>query len=350
MGPIPDEVAPLLPDGYPWDHPTLVNCDPPAHTRIRKLTAQAFKPSVIAAREPDVREITDGLIDGFAVDDGTVDLVERFAAPLPALVVCRVLSVPEADAAQISAWAEDVTLLFDPRLPHAERVAASRRSSDFYAYCDAFIRSRTADPGDDLMSRLIAARDSEIEGEPALTHRELISVFASLHLGGNETTRRFLGTLVLRLLEHPAQLTEVKRDPGLIERAMEETLRHTSPVKGLFRRTTAETRLGGATIPKEALVAVMWASANHDERYFQDPATFDVHRPDAGKHLAFGRGAHFCIGAPLARLEARVALERLLARLPNLRRADAEPLAWSPSPCNQGLASLRLAWDISRRR
>ncbi len=344
VGPMPDEVAHLLPKGYPWDHPSLVNCDPPDHTRIRKLANQAFKPSVIAAREPEIRAIADGLIDSF-VADGNVDLVERLAMPLPAVVVCRLLSVPDEDAPQIQGWAEHMSTMLNPSLSYEARVEASRHAADFYAYCEEFIDARRRDPRDDLMTALIDARADDVEGEPALTQEELISIFSHLHLGGNETTPRLIGSVVLRLLEHGDQMAAVLADPALVEDAVEETLRHTGPVKGLFRRAVEAVELGGVTIPEGALVAVMWGSANHDEGHFAAPEQFHVGRPDVHTHMAFGRGVHFCIGAPVARLETRVAIEQVLARLPNLRRADDEPLRWLVSPCNQGLERLLVAWD-----
>jgi cytochrome P450 len=344
VGAPPEEVADLLPHGYPWDHPSLINLDPPAHARIRKLANQAFKPTVIAAKEPAVTEIVDALIDGFAAD-GRVDIVSRFAVPLPGLVMCRLLDVPEQDAPDVIDWTDDFLILLNPQLPHEERVARTRRSADFYAFCDRFVSERRRAPGDDVMSGLVLARDREVEGAPALTHEELIGVFSHLLIGGVETTRRLVGNMVLRMLEHPDQMAEVRADPSLAEAAVEESLRHSSPTKGLFRVATEEVALNGATIPAGSLVLVLWASANHDEEHFERPEEFDIHRPDAARNLAFSRGAHFCIGAPLARLELRVALQRLLARLEGLRRADDEPLAWAPLPLHHGLSRLDVAWD-----
>jgi cytochrome P450 len=235
--------------------------------------------------------------------------------------------------------------MLDPTLSHERRVEAAGNAADFYEYCADFIAARRENLGDDMVSRLISARDDGGEGAPALTEPELVSVFSQLLVGGNETTRNFLGNMFLRLLEHPDQLEAVRSDPGLAGAAVEESLRHSSPTKGLYRRTTEDVEIGDVTIPEGRLVVVMWASANRDETVFDDPDRYDIRRSNADKHQAFSRHAHFCAGAPLARLEGRLSLERVLARLPNLRRADEKPLSWQPIPLHQGLERLDLAWD-----
>jgi cytochrome P450 len=259
--------------------------------------------------------------------------------------MCRLLDVPAADAADVIRWTDDFLVMLDPGLSPERRVEAANGAADFAEFCDAFIADRRRAPRDDVMSSLIEARDLEVEGAPALSQQELISVFSQLLIGGVETTRRVIGNMVLRMVEHPDQMAEVRGDVTLRDAAVEETLRHSSSTKGLFRRATEDVELGGEVIPAGALVVVMWASADHDEEHFVRPEEFDIHRPDVSRHLAFSRFAHFCIGAPLARLELRIALERLLARLPNLRRAADGPLDWAPLPLHHGLVRLELAWD-----
>jgi cytochrome P450 len=339
---VPEEVGPDLPDGYPWECRTFINNDPPGHTRIRKLSAQALRPGVVAAREPEIRGIVDDLIDGF-IDAGRVDLVPEFAIPLPSIVIARILGIPENDREQFGQWSDDmVALLAQEHLSPEERVAMARRAVDFYRYCHDFVELRRREPKDDLMTLFVAA---EVEGEPAFTTGELISVLSQLLIAGNETTSRLIGNMVLRLTQHPDQLAEVRRDDSLIPRAVEETLRHMSPVKALFRTATEDVELGGATIPAGATVLVSWAAANHDSKHFVEPERFDIHRQDVGDHMAFGRGAHFCPGAPLARLEAKIALEHLLRRLPNVHRADDGPLEYTPTPFHHGLLHLVVCWD-----
>jgi cytochrome P450 len=344
-GRVPDALKPIMPNGYPWDHPALVNNDPPAHTRVRRLANEAFRPNLIAAREPEITELVDELIDAF-VADGRADLVGQLADRLPQLVICRLMGVADEHARPLAKWSEDKIAMLNPNLDDETLVELARGQAAFYKFCDTFIEEQRRNPsGDTLMSRLILARSQEDEGEPALTQRELISILAQLLLGGNSTTRRLLSTLLLRLLEHPDQLKAVCTDPSLADAAVEEALRHSTSVKGLFRDALAEFEVGGTTIPSGARVVIFWASANHDETKFERPDEFDIFRPDADKNIAFSRFAHFCIGASLARLEARVALQRLTARLPNLRRADEGPLEWEPLALHMGLGRLEVVWD-----
>ncbi len=340
-GDVPDEVKERLPGGYPWAYPSLENNDPPSHTRIRKLANESFKPSAIAAKEPDVRRIASRLIDQFA-DSGEADFVASFANKFPGLVMCDVLGVPDEDAQAVVQWSDDTLIMMDPNLGAEERLRLAHGQADFRDFCEAFVEDRRATPRDDVMSKLIYAR---AKGEPALTAPEVVSAFSHFLIGGNETTRRLIALMMLWLLEHPDQLDAVRRDPELAPRVVEETLRYTSPVKGLFRNTTEDVELGGVLIPAGQVVAVMWAAANRDETKFERPDEFDIFRPDAQRHLAFSRYAHFCIGAPLARLEGRVALQLVLDRLHAIRRANDEPLEWLPLVLHMGLARLDLAWD-----
>jgi cytochrome P450 len=286
-----------------------VNSDPPAHTRIRKLCGQAFKPTAVAAWEPEIRAVADRLIDGF-IAAGHVDLVSRFAEPLPGLVMCRLLDIADEDAPKFVGWVNHVVRLFDPTLPKGERLAACRSSADFYAFCEEEIRRRRQTPQRDFITMLFEARSDDGEGEPMLSQREVVSVLSQVLLAGIES----------------------------------KSLRHTDPVKGLFRRTTCDVELGGVTIPSGALVMAMWASGNRDEEVFNSPDKFNIFRTDIDRHIAFNRGPHSCLGVPLARLERRVALERLLSRLPNLRRADQRPTEWVSSLTTQGPQRLDVTW------
>lgn len=341
-GEVPESLQSLLPKGYPWDYPSLVNNDPPSHMRIRRLSNEAFKASVVAKEEPAIRAMVDALIDEF-VNEGETDFVAAFANKLPGLVMCRILGVPDEDAGQVIRWGDDVIVMKNPNLSLDERTELARGQADFYAFCESFIADRREQPRDDIMSRLVYAR---VEDEPALTEQEVISTFSQFLVGGTETTRRLLGSLMLRLLEHPDQLAAVQADLGLVDAAVQETLRQVSPVKGLFRRTTDEVELGGTTIPADQVVVVMWASANHDETHFERPEEFDIFRPNAWKHMAFSKFTHHCIGAPLAQLEARVALEQLLTRLPNVRRANSAELEWLPLVLHMGVKQLDIAWTV----
>jgi cytochrome P450 len=235
--------------------------------------------------------------------------------------------------------------MVNPNLEDSELVALGEGQATFYDFCDNFIdeERRNPRPGN-LIGALLDAGAEDDDTQP-LTQREIISIMSQLLLGGNSTTRRLLSTLVLRLLQHPEQLTAVKADPGLADAAVEEALRHTTPVKGLYRTAVSDLAFDDVVIPEGARVVVFWASANRDDTKFDDPDRFDIFRDDANKHLAFSKFAHFCIGAPLARLEATTALRALLDRLPNLRLAEAPAYEWEPLALHQGLSRLSLVWD-----
>lgn len=342
LGPaiVPEDARHLLPNGYPWAHPSLENNDPPAHTRIRRLANEAFKSSVIAAQEPNVVRITDELVAKFK-DRGKVEFMSEFANLLPGYVLCELLGVPRSMTEQVVQWSDEVTEGLDPNLSHDEKMRMSRNQARWYQFCEEFIADRRANPGDDIMSLLIQAR---IDDEAALTDAELISTFCHFLIGGNETTRRLLGNLVLCLLDHPEQLAAVVEDRSLVDPVIQETLRYMSSVRGLYRNTTADVTLAGVQIPAGATVVLMWAAANHDDK-FESPETFNIFRKHADKHLSFSRGTHFCIGSPLALLEARAALNTILDNMPGLRRIDNSPLVWSPFVLHSGLEKLDLAWD-----
>ncbi len=341
VGAVNEGLGDLLPNGFVWDHPSLENNDPPAHTRIRKLSDSAFKSSGVNKRDAEIRGLVDRLMDDF-IDDGSVDFIARFADPLPGLAICEFLGVPESMGPQVIAWSDATALLIDPNLSAEERTEVARGQADFYAYCESFIQARREQPRDDLMSKLIEAR---VEDEPALTPPELISTFAHFLLGGNLTTRRLLGNMLLRLLQSPDQLDAIREDGTLCRKAVDETLRHTSSPRFLLRRAMEDVEVEGVPIPQGADILVMFASANRDEARFAEPEKFDIFRKDMHRHVGFGKGAHFCIGSPFAHLEARITLEQVIARMPNLRLASEGTPAWAPLVNHTGLERLDLAWD-----
>jgi cytochrome P450 len=273
--------------------------DPSATTRIRNLADEVFGRTLIAAREPEVRELTDSLIDEFA-QDRRVEFMSQFAHPLPGRVMCRVVGVPDSDAPQVLRWSDDMSSLRAATLPPERRSRAARESADFYGYCERFVDARRAKPRGDLISKLIEARHAEL-GEGALTNPELVSILSQLLIGGNAAIRHLIGSMMIRLLEHPGQMQAVQADPALIPAAME------------------------ATLPDGAGV-LMWTTGAADTK------------------IAFTRFAHMCIGAPLARLAVRVAFEQLLTRLPGLRRADDGSQAWAPRPVDGDHDRLDLVW------
>lgn len=342
---VPPAVRHLMPNGYPWNHPSLVNNDPPGHGRIRKLVNTAFRPALIEERSGEVTALVDGLLSGVEGRD-RFDVVAEIAATLPQLVICRLLGVPDEHAPQLTAWSEDKVEMINPVIEECRLEELARGQADFHAFCDDVVTREQGRPrSDSLLSRLVHAHEDG-SGIAALTRPELISIVSQLLLGGNSTTRRMLSTMVYRLLQHPAMWHELQRRRDDVPAAVEECLRYNSSVKGLYRDAVTDVEIAGTHIPAGSRVVVVWASANHDESRFVDPDRFDIHRADARRHLAFSKLTHFCLGAPLARLELTVTLDRLLERMPDLRLAPDVDVQWEPLALHAGLVRL----DVDRAR
>ncbi|WP_040780195.1 cytochrome P450 family protein [Nocardia pneumoniae] len=314
----------------------LLNADPPRHSRLRKLVTPAFAPARMEALAPRVAAIADDLLDAIdRTEDaaGQVDLLAEYAFPLPVTVICEVLGVPVEDRARFREWSAAVV---DSPMSTAEGM---RTATDAIVdYFDGLVARRRAEGlGDDLISQLLLVSD---EGE-RLGHDELISMAFLILVAGHETTVNLIGNTVLELLTDPPRYRALHDDPAGVPALVEEMLRYNGPVNMVtLRYTTAPVALGGSVIPEGELVLVAVASANRDERHFAAPATFDPDRAANG-HLAFGHGIHYCLGAGLARLEARIALTRLVRRYPRLRlAADDTDLRWRESILIRGLLEL----------
>jgi cytochrome P450 len=300
----------------------MLNVDPPDHTRLRRLVSRAFTPSRVAALEPAVRAIAGNLLD--ELDDAgpgaTVDLIEGYAYPLPFRVIGELLGIPAADRPRLHAWF-GVLLTGWAGDPPAEAV---RASDGIVACLRELVEDKRRHPADDLVSVLVAAEDD------ALSTQELLSSLFQLIVAGHDTTASLIGNGVVALLDHPGQLRALLADPGRLPAAVDELIRFTAPVPHATFRVTAEpVTLDGVQIPAHEQVLVCLGSANRDPDRFPAPDVLDIGRDD-GPNLGFGHGIHYCLGAPLARLEARVAFEELLGRHPGLRLAvDRDALAWA---------------------
>ncbi|MEU7600556.1 cytochrome P450 [Streptomyces sp. NPDC040724] len=290
----------------------LIRKDPPDHRKLRALVGKAFTPRVVARLEPRIAEITAGLLDDVRGSD-RIELVSDLAYPLPVIVITELLGIPAEDRKTFRRWAE---ALVSPDgqtgglIPNEQRVqsmAAVMREMN--PYCLEHIRSRRARPQDDLISALAAA---EVDGQ-RLEDEEMVGFVSLLLLAGHITTTVLLGNAVLSLSEHPEAVRALRADPGGLPTAIEEVLRHRAPLAPMTRRTSKDVRIGGHTVPAGRIVVTWLSSANRDERRFADPDRFDFRRAP-NPHLSFGHGIHFCVGAPLARLEARIALEMMLDR------------------------------------
>ncbi len=316
---------------------SLITSDPPRHTMLRNLINRAFTPRAVAALEPRIEAIANELLDQVAAS-GQIDLVHDFSYPLPVIVIAELLGVPAADREQFKHWSDAVVESADVMVGGSAARGESV-TQEMFAYFRGIIEQRRAEPQDDLISALLAA---EVEGEK-LSERDVLSLCWLLLVAGNETTTNLISNAVLSLLEHPEELARLRANPELLPTAIEEALRYRSPVQFMFRVTKADVELGGQTIPAGSMVLASIGSANRDEAKFPEPDRFDIAR-DPNPHIAFGVGIHFCLGAPLARLEARVALEAVLRRLPDLRRANDDQLVPARGFVVHGYKSLPLVF------
>jgi cytochrome P450 len=307
----------------------MLNTDPPDHTRLRKLVNRAFTARTVSRLRPRIVEITDGLLEELA-RAGEADLLEAFAFPLPVTVICELLGIPGADRDRFREWSNVLVSAAGP-----ERIG--RASAEMAEFLTDLVAAKRAAPTEDLLSGLVHVCH---EGE-RLGMAELVSMAFLLLVAGHETTVNLIGNGMLALLRHPDQLAALRRDPSLLPNAVEEFLRYEGPVNlATLRFTTEPVALDGVEIPAGEFVLVSLLSANRDGTRFADPDTLDVRRP-AGGHLAFGHGIHYCVGAPLARLEAEIAIGRLLERFGDIRlAADPATLSWRDSTLMRGLETL----------
>ena len=308
------------------------------HRRLRRLVTKAFTPRMVEQLRPRIAEIADDLLDRVHAD-GRADLVDSFAFPLPIIVIAELLGIPPEDRDRFRAWSN--TFVSPPFGDDAvERFI--EHGGQFLAYLHELFERRRAEPAEDLVSALVQAEE---QGDH-LSEDELFSMVMLLIVAGHETTVSLIANSVLALLTNPGELERLRREPGLIPDAVEELLRYDSPVeRSLTRFAATDVELGGKTIRRGELVIGVLGSANRDPSRFERPAELDLSRDDV-KHVGFGRGSHYCLGAPLARLEAEIALTTLLRRLPNLR-LDTEPEALTrrPIPLFRSLVALPVAWD-----
>jgi cytochrome P450 len=300
--------------------------DPPRHTKLRALISKAFTPRVAANLEPRIREVSRELLDQ-SIERGAMDLVADFSIPLPMRVIAELLGVPAADWARYRRWS-DVILKIANTISRDEE--AARTIADFRAvtaemrtFLADWIAERRSSPRDDLLTRLIEA---EVDGDH-LAAEEILGFVQLLLVGGQETTTNLINNAVLSLIEHPDQLTLLRRAPELLPGALEEVLRYRSPLQWMPRATTRAVEMHGQVIPAGKLVLPLIGSANRDPHHFADADRFNITR-DPNPHIAFGLGIHACLGAPLARLEARIALADFLGRVHEFELASHDP--WEP--------------------
>lgn len=326
--------------------PVLLFADPPLHKRQRVLVSAAFHPRRVKLLEPEVRRLTNELIDGF-IDSGRVELVEAFAVHLPMTVIATLLGVPPGNTAVFKKWSGAFTQGTGALEHSAQEVADIFAAVDeFYDYFTEKIEARRIEPQDDLLTDLIAAR---MDDEAPLTHDEMLQMLVQFLIAGNETTTNMIDNIVYRLATDPALQTRVRENPELIPSLVEELLRLDSPVQGLFRVAVRDTVVGGQEIPADALVWVAYASANRDPAVFDQPDQIDL-EGDRPPHLTFSRGEHFCLGANIAKLELKVALEILLERLEDIELdLDPEDVEYHRTFVLRGIESLPIRFKARAR-
>jgi cytochrome P450 len=339
---MPPRVAAVLETGL-GSAQLMVECDPPDHTRMRAAVNKAFTPQRISWLEPRIRQIANQLIDAF-IADGRADLIPQFGSPFQGLVICELFGIPGEESRQIKRWSDDWVEMLSGSASEERMVECARSFVASQHYFLDQIRARQQQPQEDLLTAMLP---QELGGTAVMTAAEAAYNALDLVAAGHETTTHSLGNGLMQLFAHPEQLAQLRSDPTLIPNAIEEMLRMDTSVLGLFRIAARDVELGGVTIPAGARVFILYSSGNHDEAQFDAPELFDIRRANAREHLAFARGIHVCIGAALARLELRVAVELLLQRLPNLRLApDAAPKRlehfWM-----RGYTSLPVVWDLA---
>jgi len=319
---------------------SMLDRDPPDHTRLRGLVSKAFTPRVVEGLRPRIQEIVDGLLAGVAAR-GSMDLIEEFAYPIPVAVICEMLGVPIEDHERFKGWSIDIARGLDliwlgPDSDVGRRSVAARQA--LAEYFRGLIAQRRAAPRNDLLSGLIAAE----EAGDKLNEMELLATCILLLIAGHETTVNLIGNGMLALLRHRDQLERLQRDPGLIASAVEELLRFDGPVQRTARIPSEDVTIGGHTIAKGEMVMPFIGAADRDPAQFPDPDRLDIGRSD-NRHIAFGWGIHFCLGAPLARIEGQIAINSLLRRLPKVSLATDEP-EYRSSLTLRGLKALPVAF------
>jgi cytochrome P450 len=338
---------PGLEDSLPEGHPVaqgLVNTDPPEHTRLRKLAQKAFTPRMVASYEPVTRALAEKLVDG-VVERGEMDLIQDFSRDLTGRTITAVIGAPAEKADDFVEWSDrnlGATMDAPPMSEEQEREMVAQVVA-FNSWLLDFVEDRRASPREDYASLLVHAQSDD--GAPALSTFEVVRILGSVISAGLDTTSSLIGFCLRDLLESRERWERLLADREQVPRAIEEVLRLDGPIHGIRRDVVADAEIGGRQFRKGDVLYLSFASAQRDEAVFQRPDEFDQDRSDLDQHFAFGRWRHFCLGAPLARMEAKVALEVLLERIPSLRLSEGGDPQVLPSKLGAFLTGLRVEWD-----
>lgn len=318
---------------------SMVATDPPKHRQLRNLVSQAFTPKAVNALKPRIKKIVKEHLDQVA-DAGEMDAIQDLGYPLPVIVIAEMMGIPSQDRAKFKEWSDNIVAMADlgGEMDYSA-VIGNQSIMEMSAYFMNMIEHRRENPGDDLISGLLQAN---IDGQ-TLTLIEMLGFCALLLVAGNETTTNLIGNALLTFTQHPDVWEKLRTERELLPGAIEEVLRYRSPVQSMFRVAKGEVEVAGTKIPARAPVVAWIGSANHDQEQFNDPGSFRLDRQPKG-HLAFGHGIHYCLGAPLARLEAEIALGEMLDRYEMVALKDGEQVERMPSLLVYGLKSLPLTF------
>ena len=324
---------------------TLLTADPPVHTRFRKLVNLAFSMPRVNAIEADIRAKVISLIDNFA-DRGECEFLSDFAVPLPVSMIAKQIGLND-QLEQVKKWSDSAVDVLSQMITMEREIECARDGLEFQHVVKAKIDERRAHGGDDLLNDLVQAR---IEGEQPLNDAEILSIMNQFMVAGNETTTSTLAGAMLQLIRNPEQLAKAAaaaggKDPKLMGNMVEEALRTETPTAGMWRVVTRDTELGGHQIAKGSMLHLRYAAANRDPVRFPDPDKFDVERPNARTHLAFGKGIHMCVGNMLSRKEVTVAFDELLARLTNFEITDEAAVTVPPNMLLRGITKLPIRFE-----
>lgn len=348
--PPPPDLAPRMPERMA--EMFFIAIDPPIHTNTRMALAPFFTPRRFAKLEEPIRAASNRLIDRF-IDKGEAELMYDFCYPLSLEIIVEFLGIPKDRFDDYRQWTDDTFSVFTPKSKYAadvtkpmsegERRERWTRLIECNDYFSGLLDERAANPQDDLISAMLQVKDKE--GNPAIPRAQILRHIQELVAAGNDTTANLIAAMVQLLNDNPHQLALLKAKPDLMANAVEEALRIRGTSPGLFRITTRDVEIGGASIPEGSSVWLLFAAGGIDEDKFADAIRFDIQRPDAKEHLAFGHGRHSCLGNPLARLEIKVAMEELLRRIPNMKVVPGQTLTYLPTMTVLCLKNLKVTWD-----